>query len=111
MITIIIIVIISTDGIIIVFFYYILINNKIQENSCTLMRITIQNAAKHNAAMHYNSMIQTLQCMCMHKGFKESENCSDHQITPDDVQTLQAMGLIFISIKERECHAPLRIIE
>ena len=62
------------------------------------MKIIIQNADKQNTAIHYNFMIQTLQSMCMHKGFEESKNCSDHWITPDDVQTLQVMGLIFISM-------------
>ena len=56
-------------------------------------------------------MVQTLQSICMHKGFEDSENCSDHQIPPDDVQTLQVMGLIFISMEGRECHAPLRCID
>ena len=62
---------ISTDGISYVYYgiLLLLISNKIQEHTCTLMRITIQNADKY-----YNSMVQTLQSMCMHKGFKDNEN-------------------------------------
>ena len=75
------------------------------------MRITIQNETKQKTAMHYNFMIQTLQSMCMHKKFKDSENCSDNQITTNDVQTLQMIGLSFISMKGREYHSPLRYID
>ena len=65
-----------------------------------------------NVIIDNNYIIMIILQTCMHDKLQGSVVVQITNVTPCCfIQALQVIGLIFISMKGRECHFPLRYIE